>query len=100
MKDYKKFLKEFMDSWKNLEGGVTCELFAEKLNYYENPIDPPLTTKSEVIPLWSVVKENQKDISYKGKFYSKMIKVVFIILQCNAQWLKQIKYKILMAYLK
>ncbi len=47
--------------------GGTCELFANKLNYYENPIDPPLTTKEEVKKLWVVVPQNQKNISYKGK---------------------------------
>lgn len=67
MKDYKKFLKDFMESWKNLDGEGTCDLFADKLKYYENPIDQPLTTKEQVMPLWTVVSENQKDISYKGK---------------------------------
>ncbi len=67
MKNYKLFLKRFMDSWKNLEGGKTCDLMAEKLEYYENPIDPPLKTKKEVYPLWEIVPENQKDITYKGK---------------------------------
>lgn len=67
MKNYKRFLKEFMDSWKNLDGKKTCELMAEKLKYYETPIDAPLTTKKDVEPLWSVVSENQKDISYNGK---------------------------------
>ena len=32
MKDYNKFLIDFMDSWKNLEGEKTCELFAENLD--------------------------------------------------------------------
>jgi hypothetical protein len=66
MKDYKNFLKKFMNSWKNLEGEKTCEFFADKLQYFENPIDPPLTSKEKVFPLWSIVRENQKDISYKG----------------------------------
>ncbi len=66
MKDYKKFLKEFMESWKNLVGGATCELFAENVKYYENPIDEPIIGRENVVPLWSVVKENQKDITYKG----------------------------------
>lgn len=67
MKDYNKFLNQFMDSWKNLEGEKTCELMAEDLEYYENPIDKPLTSKTEVKPLWAVVPDNQKDISYSGK---------------------------------
>ncbi len=64
MKNYDKFIKAFMESWKNLEGEKTCDLMADKLKYFENPIDKPCTTKKQVLPLWSVVKENQKDISY------------------------------------
>ena len=67
MKDYNKFLIDFMDSWKNLEGEKTCELLADNLEYYENPIDKPLTTKEQVKPLWAIVPENQSNISYKGK---------------------------------
>ena len=67
MKDYKSFLKKFMDSWKNLEGEKTCDLMAKKIQYYENPIDPPITDLGEVKKLWVIVPENQKDISYSGK---------------------------------
>lgn len=66
MKDYKKFLTNFMESWKNLEGEKTCDLMAEQLEYYENPIDKPLTSKQLVKPLWKIVPENQKNISYVG----------------------------------
>lgn len=66
MKNYNKFLKEFMDSWKNLYGEKTCELMADNLEYFENPIDKPLTSKEEVKPLWAIVPENQKDITYSG----------------------------------
>ena len=67
MKNYKKFLREFMDSWKNLEGEKTCELLAEELEYYENPIDAPLIKRDQVKPLWKIVPENQKDITYSGE---------------------------------
>lgn len=67
MKNYSLFLKNFMESWKNLEGEKTCDLMAENVEYYENPIDKPLTTKEQVKPLWSVVSDNQKDISYNGE---------------------------------
>ena len=66
-KQYSKWLKAFMDSWKNLEGEKTCDLIADKVEYFENPIDPPETTKENVKKLWAVVPKNQKDISYKGK---------------------------------
>ena len=65
MKNYNKFIKKFMDSWKNLEGVQTCELLANTLEgYYETPLDKPLTTKDAVKPLWEIVPKNQKDISY------------------------------------
>ncbi len=66
MKDYKSFIKKFMDSWKKLEGVKTCELFASKLKYYENPIDGPYTDLEEVKKLWEIVPKNQKDITYKA----------------------------------
>jgi len=67
MKNYKKFLKEFMDSWKNLEGEKTCDLLADKLEYFETPLDKPLTSKEKVKPLWAIVPENQKEIAYSGE---------------------------------
>ena len=67
MVNYEKFVKQFMDSWKNLEGEKTCNLMAKKLEYYENPIDPPYTSVEQVKPLWSVVPKNQKDVSYSGE---------------------------------
>lgn len=71
MKNYNKFVFDFMESWKNLEGAKTCELFADTLEYFENPIDPPVTTKQGTLPLWEVVPQNQKDISYTYDILSK-----------------------------
>lgn len=67
MKNYKEFLTKFMDSWKNLEGEKTCDLMAENLEYFENPIDAPITKKDLVKPLWAIVPDNQKDITYSGE---------------------------------
>ena len=36
------------------------------LEYFENPIDKPLTTKSQVVPLWAIVPDNQFNITYSG----------------------------------
>lgn len=65
MKNYQKFTYQFMESWKNLEGGEICKLFADEIEYYENPIDKPLTQKEDIKPLWAIVPQNQKDISYR-----------------------------------
>lgn len=59
-----------MESWKNLEGIKTCELFAEKLEYFENPIDLPCTKIEDVKKLWEIVPQNQKDISYNFEILS------------------------------
>ena len=67
MKKYNEFLIKFMDSWKDLEGEKTCDLMAEDLEYFENPIDEPLKTVDLVRPLWAIVPSNQKDITYNGE---------------------------------
>lgn len=83
MKNYKSFIKKFMDSWKDLEGEKTCELMADNLQYFENPIDPPLTSKREVLPLWKIVPENQKDINYSGEilFYDENSCIYHFVMQ-------------------
>jgi len=68
MKNYSKWLRDFMDSWKNLEGEKTCDLFADTCQYYENPF-APTTNKEEIKKLWAAVPLNQKDIIYKGEIF-------------------------------
>ena len=43
----------------------TLELLSKDVKYYENPIDKPCSNFDEVVKLWEVVEENQKDIDYK-----------------------------------
>ena len=62
---YDKWTKDFMDSWKNLDWRRTLELLSQDVEYYENPIDAPCSSFDEVVKLWDVVAENQKDIEYK-----------------------------------
>ena len=69
---YEKWLKDFMDSWGSLEGKKTAMLFSKDVEYYETPMDPPCNSWEEVVKLWEVVPDNQKDITYK-----------FHILCCN-----------------
>lgn len=37
----------------------------KNVKYYENPIDSPCSSFDDVIKLWNVVADNQKDIEYK-----------------------------------
>ena len=66
MKDkYDNWTKEFMESWKQLDWKRTIETLSKDVEYYENPIDKPCKNFEEVIKLWNVIEENQKDIDYK-----------------------------------
>ena len=38
MKNYELWLNKFMESWKNLEGIKTTELFSKDVKYYETPM--------------------------------------------------------------
>lgn len=67
MKNYKLWLEKFMESWKNLEGKKTTELFSKDVKYYETPLGEPCKTWEEVEGLWSVVNYNQKVQSYNFK---------------------------------
>lgn len=62
---YDKWMREFMDSWKNLDYKRTLETLDKEVKYYENPIDEACKSFEEVIDLWNVVADNQKDIEYK-----------------------------------
>ena len=63
-KDYKKWMKGFMDSWMNLEGLKTTEWFSPDVKYYESPDGAPCADFSEGAALWAIVPQNQRDSSY------------------------------------
>ena len=62
---YDKWTKEFMESWKELDWERTLKTLDIDVKYYENPIDFPCASFDEVVNLWNVVADNQKDIEYK-----------------------------------
>jgi hypothetical protein len=62
---YDLWIKEFMESWKNLDWKKTLTTLSTDVEYYENPIDSPCSDFNEVSKLWCVVADNQKDIEYK-----------------------------------
>ena len=67
---YENWTKEFMESWKDLDWRRTLKTLDKNVKYYENPIDDPCANFDEVINLWDVVADNQKDISYKFEIVS------------------------------
>ena len=62
---YDTWIKEFMESWKELDWERTLKTLDKNVKYYENPIDAPCASFDDVINLWNVVADNQKDINYK-----------------------------------
>lgn len=67
---YDMWTKDFMESWKELDWRRTLETLSHDVKYYENPIDEPCKNFDEVMDLWNVVADNQKDISYTYKIIS------------------------------
>ena len=67
---YDIWTKNFMESWKQLDWRRTLKTLSKDVKYYENPIDEPCKNFEEVVNLWNVVEENQKDINYKYKIIS------------------------------
>ncbi len=65
LEKYNRWTQEFMESWKDLDWKRTLETLDKNVLYYENPIDEPCRDFDEVISLWNVVADNQKDIEYK-----------------------------------
>lgn len=64
LEKYDVWTKEFMESWKELDWKRTLDVIAKDCKYYENPVDEPCANFDEIVKLWEVVKENQKDITY------------------------------------
>lgn len=62
---YDKWIREFMESWKQLDWRKTLETISKDCEYYENPIDPPCASFEDIVNLWNVVGDNQKDIEYQ-----------------------------------
>lgn len=63
--NYDIWTKEFMESWKQLDWERTLKTLDKNVKYYENPIDDSCKDFNEVINLWNVVADNQRDIDYK-----------------------------------
>ena len=67
MSNYQKWITAFMESWKALEGEKTVELLSKDVKYFETPNGDPCASWDEIVELWRVVPQNQKDITYSFK---------------------------------
>lgn len=85
---YENWTKEFMDSWKELDWKRTLQTLDKDVKYYENPIDEPCQSFEEVINLWNVVEDNQKDINYKFNIVAFNEETCIINWQMNRTMIK------------
>ena len=77
---YLDWANRFFESWKNLEGVKTTDLFARDVEYYETALGTPCSSFDEVVKLWAVVPDNQSDISYSYEL------VAFNEERCVVNW--------------
>lgn len=66
-KQFIGWLKKFDMAWESGDAKAAANLFVKKCNYYENPLDPPLTTKKEIQKVWEEVRKTQRDIRVESK---------------------------------
>lgn len=64
MKKYVEWLNSFFESWKELEGIKTVDLFSNDVLYFETPSGSVCESIDAVKELWAVVPSNQSDIRY------------------------------------
>lgn len=65
--NYLAWMNKFMESWKDLDGVKTADLLSKDVKYYETPNGNPCASWEEVLDLWKIVPDNQKDIDYSFK---------------------------------
>lgn len=52
-------------AWENRDPQAAASLFAENVQYYESPFSDPCANWDEVLQLWLVVPNNQKDVQFQ-----------------------------------
>ena len=56
-------LTNFLKAWENKSIDAVVSLLADKFEYFETPLEKPLTTEKEIRDLWAPVPKVEADIS-------------------------------------
>lgn len=56
-------LQEFLNAWEQKDIEEVIDLLADSFEYFESPLEKPLTTKEEVRELWKPVPKFEAKIS-------------------------------------
>lgn len=86
---YELWIKTFMESWKELNWKKTLDIISNDCEYYENPIDPPCASFEDIVNLWNVVGDNQKDIKYQYEIIAYNEEVCIVNWQMTRTMTKQ-----------
>ncbi len=62
--DYNKWIKDFMNAWKNRNVEETMKTISSNCIYYETVLTKPCSSFKEIKNLWEVVPKNQKNIEF------------------------------------
>ena len=65
IKNFKAWLDLLGKAWVGGDPKIAVDICADKIAYFEDPFEPPLTTKEEIFKVWTGVPKKQKDISFK-----------------------------------
>lgn len=63
--DFYTWADKFFKAWASLDPDVALSLLSKDVEYYESPFSEPCKNWQDVVDLWRVVPDNQKDITYK-----------------------------------
>lgn len=64
---YDTWTKKFMEAWRELDYQKALETLDKSVEYYETPIGRPCSSFDDVMNLWKVIPDTQKDITYAYK---------------------------------
>jgi len=56
-------LANFLKAWEDKDIDAVVNLLPDEFEYYESPLDEPLTSKEEVIKLWQPVPKTEANIA-------------------------------------
>ena len=59
------WLSRLGKAWSERNPQAAAELFSKDCKYYENVFDEPCKSWDDILNLWSVVPENQKDVTFE-----------------------------------
>lgn len=64
-KDFSDWSKKFLKAWADLDPQKALSMLSRDVEYHESPFSGPCKSWDEVVKLWEVVSDNQKDITFK-----------------------------------